>query len=176
MKLSGSSLTLGGLDPDGFFLYMTRPWDVRVLDSTGPPPIKLSSTGYRVLRSPDMLCMKRFTGLQLETPVESKTRTYHGRVGTGRRTAGRRGGAGPGRTGRRQIGSPRIQPSPLPSKASNTPVLNVSSGSRTSEMLCKPVGEQSPRWTRVGSAVYQRDEKRSSFLAADQWTVAFLSL
>ena len=31
-------------------------------------------------------------------PVESKTRTYHGLVGSGRRTAGRGGGAGQDRT------------------------------------------------------------------------------
>ena len=39
--------------------------------------------------------------------VESKTRTYPGRVGTGRRTAGRRGRAGTGSTGRRRDCSPR---------------------------------------------------------------------
>ena len=33
-------------------------------------------------------------------PVESKTRTHYGPVGSGRRTAGRRGCAGRGRTGR----------------------------------------------------------------------------
>ena len=44
----------------------------------------------------------------------------HGSVGSsgmkspmGRRTARRRGGAGRGRTGRRQVGSPRIQPCPF---------------------------------------------------------------
>ena len=73
----------------------------------------------------------------MNKPVESKTRTYHGRVGAGRRTAGRRRGAGPGRTGRRRIGSPRRQPSLVPSRASNTPVLNVSSEARTSETLSK---------------------------------------
>ena len=52
--------------------------------------------------------------------VESKTRTYHGRLGLGRRTAGQRGGAEPGRTGRRWIGSPRRHLSLVPSKASCT--------------------------------------------------------
>ena len=33
--------------------------------------------------------------------VESKNRTHHGLVGSGRRIAGRRGGAGMDRTGRR---------------------------------------------------------------------------
>ena len=65
--------------------------------------------------------------------VESKTRTYHGRVGSGRRTAGRRGGAGSCRTGRRRIVSPRRRPSLAPPKASNGPVLNDSSEERTSE-------------------------------------------
>ena len=46
--------------------------------------------------------------------VESKARTFHGRVGAGRRTAGRRGGAETGRTVRRQVGSPRTQPSLVP--------------------------------------------------------------
>ena len=39
-------------------------------------------------------------------PVASKTRTYHGQVGTRRRTAGLRGGAGTVRTGRRRVGPP----------------------------------------------------------------------
>ena len=51
-------------------------------------------------------------------PVESKTRTYHGHVGVERRTAGRRGRAGPSKKGRRRVYSPRRQMSPLPSKAS----------------------------------------------------------
>ena len=41
-----------------------------------------------------------------EEPVESKTRTYYRRVGSGRRTAGQRVGAKPGRTARRRIGPP----------------------------------------------------------------------
>ena len=68
-------------------------------------------------------------------PVESKTRTYHGRIGSGRREAGRRGGAGPGRTGRRRVGLPRTQPSLLPPSVSKTSVLNVSSRARTKEIL-----------------------------------------
>ena len=42
---------------------------------------------------------------------DSKTRTYHGRSGSARRTAGRRGAAGPGRTGCRRVGRPRSQAS-----------------------------------------------------------------
>ena len=59
--------------------------------------------------------------------VESKTRTQPGRVGTGRRTAGRRGRAGTGSTGRRRVGSPRrklwvIRASPDPFVSQNFPV------------------------------------------------------
>ena len=50
--------------------------------------------------------------------VEPKTRTHHGPVGSGRRTAGRRGGAGLGRTGRRWVDPARRQPSLLPSSES----------------------------------------------------------
>ena len=58
--------------------------------------------------------------VEKEKPVESQTRTYYGLVGTGRRTAGRRGGAGTGSTGRRRPGLPRRQPTLLPSKQSAT--------------------------------------------------------
>ena len=57
--------------------------------------------------------------------VESKIRTYHGQVEPGRRKAGRRRGAGSGKTGRRRVGSPRTQPSLLPPRASKTIVPNV---------------------------------------------------
>ena len=47
-------------------------------------------------------------------------------------------------------------------------------------MQFKPMGGTKPavgnRFITGLSAVYQRDEKRSLFLAADQWTEAFLSL
>ena len=59
--------------------------------------------------------------------VESKTRTYHGRVGSGR-GAERRGGVG-------QNSSPRKQASLLPPKASMTRRLNVSPEARTSEIV-----------------------------------------
>ena len=72
--------------------------------------------------------------------VESKTRTYHGRVGVAQGRA-----AGPGRTGSRRIGSLRRQPSLVPSKASYRPVLNDSSEARTNEITFKPMGEQKPK-------------------------------
>ena len=68
-----------------------------------------------------------------------------GRVG--RRTAGRLRG-GPGRIRRRRVCSRRTQPSLVPSRASKTTVLNSPSEARTSEILCKPMEEQSPRLTR----------------------------
>ena len=110
------------------------------------------------------------------TPVETKTWTYHGRVRIGRRTAGRRGWAGTGRTGRRRVGSPRRQPSPLPSRRSKKTLLGVSLEARTKETLCKPKEEQNPRLTRSSSAVYPRNDGRSLFLVVDQGTDASLSL
>ena len=50
--------------------------------------------------------------------VESKTRTYHRRVGAGRCTAEQQGGVGLGRTGRQQICPPKSQPSLLQIMAS----------------------------------------------------------
>ena len=38
------------------------------------------------------------------------------------------------------------------------------------------MAEQNLRLTTGSSPVYKRDEKRSFFLAADQWTDAYLSL
>ena len=61
------------------------------------------------------------------------------------------------------------------SKASKTRLL-VYPEARTCETLCKPMGEQNPRLTSGLSPVYQQDEKRSLFLAADQWNDAYLSL
>ena len=45
--------------------------------------------------------------------VESETQTYHGRNGSGRRKAARRGGAGPSKTVHPRVGSPRTQPTLL---------------------------------------------------------------
>ena len=52
--------------------------------------------------------------------LESKTRTHYGPVGSGRRTAGRRGAAELGRTGRRRVDPARRQPSLLFSGESET--------------------------------------------------------
>ena len=109
-------------------------------------------------------------------PVESQTRTYHGRV-----WAGRRGGAGQSEARRGPAG--RVgTPACLFAQESTVPVAledNCSErffGSTNNEFLCKPMGEESPRLRCGSSAVYPRDDGRSSFLAADQWTDAYLSL
>ena len=61
-------------------------------------------------------------------------------------TAGR-GGAGTGRTGRRRVGPPRKQLSPLPSRRSKKTLQGVSLEARTKETLYKPMEEQNPRLT-----------------------------
>ena len=68
------------------------------------------------------------------------------------------------------------QMSSVPTKAPNKHRLNDSPEARTCEILCKPTEEHGNRLTRGLSAVYNRDEKRSLFLAADQWNDDFLSL
>ena len=47
---------------------------------------------------------------------------------------------------------------------------------RTKEISLKPMEEPNPRLTRRSSAVYHWGHERSSFLAADQCTDAYLSL
>ena len=64
----------------------------------------------------------------------------------------------------------------MPCKASKTRRLNVSPEARTSKILCKLMEEHNDRLTSGSFAVYPQDEKRSLFLAADQWTDTFLSL
>ena len=79
--------------------------------------------------------------------------------------------------GRRRVSPRRTPPSLVSSRASKKSVLDISSEARTSEILCKPkAGTKSAVGNRLVpglSAVYQQDEKRSLFLAADQWTETF---
>ena len=105
----------------------------------------------------------------------SNPKPGHTTGGSGR-GARRSGRAGSGKIGCRQNYSPRIQRSPVLSKASKKRRFNVSPKARTSEILCKPTEEQNQRLTTGLSAVYYRDEKRSLFLAADQWNDSFLFL
>ena len=92
-------------------------------------------------------------------------------------------GGAAGRSGAGQDGMPTgrfVQEKAVPlaiqlakaCKASKTTFLDVSSEARTNEFLCKPMGEQSVRLTSGSRPVYPQDHGRSSFLAADQWTVA----
>ena len=99
----------------------------------------------------------------------------------GRRTSGRRGGAGRGRSA--QDGAPtkrfaqetdgaaagpvpRREPSLLPFRASKTTVLNYFVGSTDKG---NPMQTESRNTTCGRRAVHLRDDGRSSFLAADQW-------
>ena len=77
----------------------------------------------------------------LSSPKPGHTRGDSGRG------ARRCGGAGSGRTGRRQNSSPKRKPSLVPSKASKPSRLNVSPKARTSEILCKPMEEHNDRLT-----------------------------
>ena len=97
------------------------------------------------------------------TLVEPKTRTYNGRVGSGR-TEGRQGGVGDGMP-TEQFAQRTSVPRTFQGIENTSP--EHFSRSTTSEILCKPMEEQNPRLTCGLSAVYQRHEKRSSFLAAD---------
>ena len=152
----------------------TQPLYVRVLDSTKKAQSVmhgafLTNDQARVRRwpyhkFPDMPCMN------LSNPKPGHTTSGSGR---GARRSGR---AGSGKIGCQQNYSPRKQRSTVPSKASKKRRFNVFPEARTSEILCKQTEEQNQRLTTGLSPVYQRDEKRSLFLAADQWYDAFLSL
>ena len=74
----------------------------------------------------------------------------------GARRGGGAGSAGSGRTVCQQNCPPRGQSFLIPSKASKTRRSNVSPEARTSEILCKPMEEQSPRLTTGSSPVYHR--------------------
>ena len=121
----------------------TRPWYVRVLDSTG------------------------FIKINFSSPKPGHT------TGESERRARRGDEAGSVWTGRPQNSTPRKQAFLAPSKDSTTYCLNVSPEARTSEILYNRRREQNQRLTSGSSVVYHRDEKRSFFLAADQWTVSF---
>ena len=86
--------------------------------------------------------------------VESKTRTYHGRVGS-ERPAERPGGVGQDWVPTKLFAQ-ETKVHNVPSKASQKRRLNVSPEARTSEILCKPTEEQNLRLTRGLSPVYHR--------------------
>ena len=74
----------------------------------------------------------------------SNPKPGHTTGGSGR-SARRSGWAGSGKIGCQQNGSPRKQKSTVPSKAWKKRRFNVPPEARTSEILCKPTGEQNPR-------------------------------
>ena len=76
----------------------------------------------------------------------SNPKLGHTTGGSGR-GAQRSGGAGSGRTGRRQNSSPRRQATLAPPKASKTRRLNDSPEARTSETQFKPMEEHNDRLT-----------------------------
>ena len=83
---------------------------------------------------------------------------------------------GPAKSGANRITRPGNKKSTVPFKAPKKRRFNVSPEARTGEIQCKPTEEQNQQLTTGLSVVDQRDEKRALFLAAEQWTDAFLSL
>ena len=113
--------------------------------------------------------------IDTERPVESKTRTRNGRVGSAWRSAD--GGAGRRWAEQGADISVTLEANrPLALQRNVKTVLNVYSQTRTKEILCKPLREQNVRLTRGLSPVYHRDCERSSLMAVDQCTDAYLSL
>ena len=108
------------------------------------------------------------TNVMINKFVESEARTYHGQVEAARHTAGRRDGAGPGRTGRRRVGSPRRQPSLLLSRGIEDNCLERCFGSTNKGNLCKPMEEQSPRMT-TGLSVVDDQFIRGTSAALRSW-------
>ena len=127
-------------------------------------------------------CWYTIVTRSISAPVEVHKANNLSNPKPGHTTGGSgRGARRSGRAGSRKIGCqqnymPGEQRSIVLSKASKPRHFNVSREARTSEILCKPTEEPNQRLTSGLSAVYQRGEKRSLFLAADQWNNAFLSL
>ena len=99
----------------------TRLWYVRVLNAAGEKCVfGVSTNRHRDWVDTGGLRFHAiFDPADMEdAPVESKTRTHHRPLRSGRRTAVRRGGARVGRTGRCRDNLARRQPSFLPSSES----------------------------------------------------------
>ena len=132
-------------------------FETSVLSSSKPkiikPPIfnlraKKNGSGIRK-KMENRIATYTHIGNTSLTPVESKTRTYHERVASGR-TARQRGETG--QTERRQNSSPRGQASLVPAKAPKPSFLNIFPEARTSEIVCKPVDSKTRTYhERVGS-------------------------
>ena len=102
--------------------------------------------------------------------VESKTRTYHERVGSGRT---RGVGAGPGRTGRRQTSAPRGQASLVPPEASKTSLQSVSLEARSSKTLCVQVSSVRSRARRHHDLVQVSSARSPRSRSSTQCSLAF---
>ena len=125
-----------------------RPWHVRVYDSTSV------STGICRVQNPDI--------------PRAGVGAHGGAAGRGRAGLDANRNVRPGNNGDSRT---------LQGIEKNC--LNVRTSPQKHEQAksyLNRMWEQNFRLTRGLSAVYHRDEKRSLFLAADQWTVAFLSL
>ena len=103
----------------------------------------------------------------------SNPKPGHTTGGSGR-SARRSGRAGWGKIECQQNYSPRKQRSTVPPKQSLKRLFNDSPDTRTSEILCKTKEDQNQQLTTSLSAVYHQDDKRSLFLAAEQWNDFFL--
>ena len=114
------------------------------------PPVICSGFGFDKLLIRATINIFPIQNKKLWSP---KPRHTTGGSGWGAR---RGGGAGSGRTRCQQNCSPRRQASLAPPKASQVHRLNIFAEARTSEILCKPMEEQSPRLTTGSSAVYPR--------------------
>ena len=122
---------------------------------------------------PPPLCMKRVYSFNLSSPKPEHTPS-----GSVRGGARRDSEAGQERAAQDADGTVR------PGK--NSPPYPPDDGRLTSwvcpwkheqrKFLCKPMEEQNPRLTTGLSAISKRDDGRSSFLVADQWTDDYLSL
>ena len=101
---------------------------------------QLSKTGGVLRKSASLRVRNRNN---LLNPKPGHTTGGSGRAAHG----GAAGRGGPGRVGRRLVCSRRTHMSLVPSRASKKRLLNVAPEARTSEILCKPLEEQSPRLT-----------------------------
>ena len=122
----------------------TRPWCVRVFESTNVSPKTFPSVQNTTVKP-----MSR-KDIDLSNPKPGHTT---GGSGRGARRSGR---ARSGKIGCQLNYSPRKQKFTVPSKASKKCRFNVSPEARTSEILCKPTEEQNDRLTSGLSPVYHR--------------------
>ena len=135
-----------------------RRWDGVGQDWTPTEQFAQETSDPRTFKASSKYCMNVSPEARTSEMliVESKTRTYYGRVDTGRRTAGRRGRAETGSTGRRRDGSPRRKPYLLPPRRWKNDLLGVSLEARRKRTLWKPLGEQRPRSTTGSQPVRPR--------------------